>query len=158
MRPLLLLLLAAALSAAAFDRPSAEVKMPATMKKLTPVLVVDSVEPAARFWTERLGFATTVEVPHEGRTGFVILVKDGVEVMYQSRASVAADLPPLAEGAHRTVLYIEVDDLDAVERAVQGVEVVQPRRTTFYGATEIAVREPGGNVVVFAQQGEGGGE
>jgi len=71
--------------------------------------------------------------------------------MYQSRASVAADLPSLAEGAHRTVLYIEVGDLNAVEAAVAGAEVVQPRRTTFYGMMEIGVREPGGNVVIFAQ-------
>jgi uncharacterized glyoxalase superfamily protein PhnB len=121
------------------------------MKKLTPVLVVDQVEPCAAFWTGPLGFARTAEVPHDGELGFVILQKDGVEIMYQSRASVAADLPPLAEGPYRTILFIEVDDLDAVEAAVAGAEVVQPRRTTFYGMTEIGVREPGGNVVVFAQ-------
>jgi uncharacterized glyoxalase superfamily protein PhnB len=121
------------------------------MKKLTPVLVVDQVEPCAAFWTGGLGFARTAEVPHDGETGFVMLQRDAVEIMYQSRASVAADLPALAEGAHRTVLYIEVSDLDAVEAAVAGAEVVQPRRTTFYGMMEIGVREPGGNVVIFAQ-------
>ncbi|HEV7589385.1 MAG TPA: VOC family protein [Longimicrobium sp.] len=121
------------------------------MKKLTPVLVVDQVEPCAAFWTGPLGFERTAEVPHDGELGFVILQQGAVEIMYQSRASVAADLPELAEGAHRTVLYIEVGDLDAVEAAVAGAEVVQPRRTTFYGMMEIGVREPGGNVVIFAQ-------
>ena len=121
------------------------------MKKLTPVLVVDQVEPCAAFWTGALGFVRTAEVPHDGETGFVMLQKDAVEIMYQSRASVAADLPSLAEGAHRTVLYIEVGDLNAVEAAVAGAEVVQPRRISFYGMMEIGVREPGGNVVIFAQ-------
>ena len=121
------------------------------MKKLTPVLVVDQVEPCAAFWTGALGFERTAEVPHDGELGFVMLQRDAVEIMYQSRASVAADLPSLAEGAHRTVLYIEVGDLNAVEAAVAGAEVVQPRRTTFYGMMEIGVREPGGNVVIFAQ-------
>lgn len=121
------------------------------MKKLTPVLVVDRVEPCAEFWTGRLGFKRTAEVPHDGALGFVILQGGEVELMYQSRASVAADLPPLAEGEYRTILFLEVDDLDAVERAVAGVEVVQPRRTTFYGMMEIGIREPGGNVVIFAQ-------
>jgi uncharacterized glyoxalase superfamily protein PhnB len=121
------------------------------MKKLTPVLVVDQVEPCAAFWTGALGFERTAEVPHGGELGFVMLQREAVEIMYQSRASVAADLPSLAEGAHRTVLYIEVGDLDAVEAAVAGAEVVQPRRTTFYGMMEIGVREPGGNVVIFAQ-------
>jgi uncharacterized glyoxalase superfamily protein PhnB len=90
-------------------------------------------------------------VPHGGETGFVILQKGGVELMYQSRASVHDDLPALADGPHRSVLFIETDDLDAVERAVDAQAIVVPRRTTFYGMTEIAVRDPGGNLIVFAQ-------
>ena len=153
MKPLVLpLLLVLAGAAAAYRTVEAAPKAPAVaMRKLTPVLVVDRVEPAAAFWRERLGFEQQFEVPHEGAVGFVSLTNGGVEIMYQSRASVAADLPSLAAGEHRTVLFIEVDDLDAVERAMQGVEIVHPRRTTFYGMHEITVREPGGNVVVFAQ-------
>jgi hypothetical protein len=30
--------------------------------------------------------------------------------------------------------------------------VANPRRTTFYGMEEIAVHEPGGNVVIFAMK------
>ena len=149
------LLLAAAFAAAAYHPAHARPERPAmTAKKLTPVLVVDRVEPAIAFWRDRLGFEQEFEVPHGDAIGFVSLHQGGVEIMYQSRASVADDLPSLAEGTHRTVLFIEVDDLDAVERAMQGVEVVSPRRTTFYGMHEIAVREPGGNVVVFAQPTE----
>ena len=33
------------------------------LKKLTPVLVVDRVEPCVSFWTERFGFAATNQVP-----------------------------------------------------------------------------------------------
>ena len=153
-------LLAAALllltiPAAAAPRPLPQPKTEAptmTMKKLTPVLIVDEVEPCAAFWTERLGFARTAEVPHGDRLGFVILQKDGVEIMYQSRASMAEDLTSLAdEPPHRSALFIEVADLDAVERAVQGAEVVSPRRTTFYGMMEVVVRDPAGNVINFAQ-------
>jgi catechol 2,3-dioxygenase-like lactoylglutathione lyase family enzyme len=138
------------LAAAAAFRPHTSAPE-AKMKKVTPILIVDHVDSCAAFWTGALGFKRTTEVPHEGETGFVILQKDGVELMYQSRASVAADLPALAEGAHRSVLYIETDDLAAVERAVPPASIVVPRRTTFYGMAEIAVREPGGNLVVFAQ-------
>ena len=121
------------------------------MKRLTPVLIVDRVEPCDEFWRSRLGFQRTAEVPHGDALGFVILEKDGVELMYQSRASVADDLPGLAAEEHRTVLFMEIDDLDAVERAVEGVEIVNPRRRTFYGMDELVVREPGGSVVTFAQ-------
>jgi len=120
--------------------------------KLSPVLVVDAIEPCLPFWTERLGFSKTVEVPEGNRLGFVILAKDGVEVMYQSRESVRKDIPALADcPPGGTNLYIDVPDVAAVERAVKGLEVVVPRRKTFYGADEIGVREPGGNAVIFGQ-------
>ena len=120
--------------------------------KLSPVLVVDAIEPCLPFWTDRLGFAKTVEVPEGNVLGFVILAKDGIEVMYQSRDSVRKDIPPLADvPAGGTNLYLEVTDVAAVERAVKGLDVVVPRRKTFYGADEIGVREPGGNAVIFSQ-------
>ena len=122
------------------------------IKRLSPVLFVDAVEPCLPFW-EALGFTRTVEVPDPlGKLGFVILALDGIEVMYQSRASLKSDLPPLVEGAWRSALYLEVIDLDAVTRRVKGAPVVQSRRTTAYGAEELWVREPGGNVIAFAQQ------
>ena len=62
------------------------------MKKLTPILFVDAIEPCLPFWTERLGFTKATEVPHDGRLGFVILVKDGLELMYQTWDSAAADV------------------------------------------------------------------
>lgn len=124
------------------------------MRKLTPVLYVEEIEPVLGFWTDRLGFERTVEVPEGDRLGFVILARGGVEVMYQTRASVEADVPALADTPMRgSLLFIEVEDLDEVARALDGVEHVIPRRTTFYGAEEIIVREPAGNVVTFARFG-----
>jgi uncharacterized glyoxalase superfamily protein PhnB len=131
----------------------AEVSVPVIkLNKLSPVLVVDAIEPCLAFWVDRLGFTKIAEVPEGDRLGFVILQKDGIEVMYQSRESVRKDIPALADvPAGDTNLYIEVADVAAVERAVKGVEVVVPRRKTFYGADEIGVREPGGNAVIFGQ-------
>ena len=125
-----------------------------TMKKLTPVLVVDEIEPCLPFWIDRLGFEKRYEVPEGSRLGFVSVFKDGVEVMYQSRQSVEKDVPALLppSGAAPTIgLFVEVSDVGAIERALEGVEIVVPRRRTFYGMDEIGVREPGGNAVIFAQ-------
>ena len=120
--------------------------------KLTPVLMVEAIEPVLDFWIKRLGFTRTTEVPHDGQLGFVILEKDGIEIMYQTKASVAADIAPLAVSPMQgTFLFIEVDDLGAIEKALKGVTPVVPRRTTFYGADELIVREPAGNAVTFAQ-------
>jgi hypothetical protein len=123
------------------------------MKKLSPVLVVDEIEPCLPFWVDRLGFEKTAEVPEGSKLGFVILRKDDVEVMYQSRESVEKDVPGLVpeRGGHSIGLFIEVSDVGAVERALEGLELILPRRRTFYGMEEVGVREPGGNAVIFAQ-------
>jgi len=123
-----------------------------TFKKLTPVIMVEAIESCLPFW-ERLGFSRTAEVPEGDRLGFVILAKDGVEVMYQTHESVEKDaggLVPRARG-HGAGFFVEVSDIESVVRALDGIEVVVPRRQTFYGMDEIGVREPGGHVVMFAQ-------
>jgi len=123
---------------------------------LTPVLVVERVEPCLDFWVERFGFTRQNEVPgDDGSLIFASVEKGGVEVMYQTRASVVAESPGTAGelAGHSIVLFITVDDFDAVEQALAGVPVVKPRHKTFYGSTEIYVREPGGNTVGFAQMG-----
>ena len=120
-------------------------------RKLAPVLIVDAVEPCLGFWTDRLGFTKALEVPEGEKLGFVILVGDGIEVMYQSRASVRNDIPVLADTPPGSMLYVEVADVAAIERKMKGLVPVVPRRKTFYGADEIGFREPGGNVVLFAR-------
>lgn len=124
------------------------------LSRLTPVLVVEEVEPCIRFWIERFGLSPESEVPgDDGKLAFAIVKRGDVEIMYQTRASVIAERPAAANEliGHSTALFITTEDLDAVERAIEGVPVVQPRHKTFYGSEEIYVREPGGNTVGFAQ-------
>jgi hypothetical protein len=126
------------------------------VKKLTPVLYVEAIEPCLDLWVKRLGFEQTIEVPEGDKLGFVILAKDGIEVMYQSRASVAKDVPAFAgRSLGQTNLYLEVESLAPVERAVKGMNLALPKRKTFYGATEIGVQDPAGNVVIFAEMPAG---
>lgn len=150
--PAAVLTVATALAAAA---PSPLAAQDAMLRKLTPILYVEAIEPVLPFWTERLGFEITGQVPEGDRLGFVMMQRDGVEVMLQTRSSVEADAPALADtpmgGA---MLFIEVRDLDSIVDALEGAEILVPRRTTFYGADEIFVREPGGNIVGFAEFAE----
>jgi hypothetical protein len=128
------------------------------MKKLTPVFVVDRIEPCLEFWVDRLGFEKTVEIPEGPALGFVSMSRGNVEVMYQSRSSVEKDHPGLPEAIRPpgspNALYIEVSDIDDVQKRLTGLDLAVPKRTTFYGATEIGVREPAGNLIIFAQMGQ----
>jgi uncharacterized glyoxalase superfamily protein PhnB len=123
------------------------------IKKLTPVLFVKEIEPVLPFWVEGLGFTKTAEVPEGNKLGFVILEKDGVEVMYQTYASVDKDMPAIGADVRKgpTFLYLQVDDLESVKAAVKRAEVYMPERKTFYGSTEIGVKDPAGHFITFAQ-------
>lgn len=128
----------------------------------TPVLFVDAVAPSEAFFA-KLGFERTVSVPEDGNgpLDFVILMQggrndSGLGVMLQTRAAARGDMtdadPALFEGSG-SFLFLSVADVSAATRALAGHEIFLPRRQTFYGATEIGFREPGGHHVVLAQFG-----
>jgi len=131
------------------------------LRKSTPVLAVERIEPALQFW-KKVGLLPTTEVPDtevtDGRLAFAILSADGVEIMYQTIANVAVDLLKAATDKHaipltaqQTILFVEVDELSAVETQLRDEPVVMPRRTTFYGSTEIGYGDRAGNVIIFAE-------
>jgi hypothetical protein len=139
------------------------------MKKLTPILTVDAIEPLLPFWTEGVGFAVTVSVPHppdaeDGPLGFVILAHGEVELMLQTSASMELDFgaggpegyPDLVarlEGS-LPLLFVEVEAIDAVLDRLSHPEVVIPRRTTFYGMDEIFLMAPGNALLGLAAKVE----
>lgn len=124
-----------------------------TIKKITPVLFAEEIEPCVKFWVDQLGFQKTVEVPDGSKLAFAMLQRGSVELMYQSYASAEKDVPAMSKWIRKgpTFLYVEVDNLDETIAAVKGAEVVMPVRTTFYGAKEIGVKDPAGHFVTFAQ-------
>ena len=127
------------------------------VKRLTPNIFVDSIEPCIPFWTDILDFEVGDSVPGEDGMVFVILKRDPVELMYQTIGSLEEDLPSLVPTVKDQVftLYVEITDLDEIAHRLEaaGTEIVQPRRTTFYGADEIFVRAPCGSIVGLAEFG-----
>ncbi|MFC4346874.1 VOC family protein [Kordiimonas lipolytica] len=116
---------------------------------ITPVLPVDRIEPSITFF-EKIGFKVTTEVPEEDHLGFAIISDGKIDLMYQTRTSIAADTD--IEGGSPVLLFVTVPDIDAVAKALgDSFEIVMSRRETFYGATEIGYREPGGHIVTFAE-------
>ena len=120
------------------------------MKQLTPVLVVDRIEDCLPFWIDHFGFEQTMAVPDGEHLAFVGLRHGAVEVMLQTLESVRKDIPAIAAEPFRAALFIKVDDLGPIADAAAGLDQPIPRRQTFYGADEICVRDPAGNIITFA--------
>src|ERR1700681_3706759 len=89
----------------------------ATMKiaSATPVLFADRVEPTRDFFA-RVGFKVAFDVPEGDRVGFAMVTRDGVNVMIETRgnANEPAALQALSRESRRAVVFVEVDDLEAV--------------------------------------------
>jgi len=122
--------------------------------KITPVLIVDEIEKSLPFWVDRIGFNKTAEVPDDGKLGFVMMEREGAELMIQTVASVLKDEPKFAPkgGANKASLFIEVQDFDDVLKRLKGYPIEMEDRTTFYGMREIGVRDPDGHIVIFAKR------
>ena len=140
----------------------------------TAVLIVDRVEATRDFFT-RAGFEVLAEVPDGDTLGFVILMKDGVQGMAETRTTrmrarythpteerkvmaetrtnsrEPASLQKIMRESRRAAVFFEVDDVDAVIKALAGARVLVERHTTFYGSDELTFEEPGGNLVTFAK-------
>src|SRR6202049_845857 len=130
-----------------------------TVRKITPILFAEEIEPCLKFWMERLGFEKTIDVPDGNKLAFAILQKGKVELMYQSYASADKDVSAVSPEVRKgpSFLYVEVENLDEVIPAMKDAEVVIPVRTTFYGAKEIGIRDPSGHIITFAQLGVSAG-
>lgn len=121
-------------------------------RKTTPILLAEDVKACVEFWTA-FGLQASVTVPEGDGIGFAIIAGDGVEMMYQSFSSARAQRPEAVERVDRSIVFLEVASLDAVVAALPRTEIVVPDHVTDYGAREIYVRDPAGNLIGFSQFG-----
>lgn len=123
------------------------------LTKLTTLLVVDRIEACLPDW-EALGFAVSVRVPESGTAGFVILKgPNDSELMLQTRASLAEDLPVVARKKPSFVLYGDVDKLARARKALGKARVLVEERSTFYGATESWLELESGVILGLSEHG-----
>lgn len=124
------------------------------LKKLTPNLMVEDVAQTLSFYRETLGFAVLTTLPEQEPFDFAIVQRDGVELMFQSRASLSENVPALTDspiGASQT-FYIEVEGVrDLYEALREKVEIVVDFHTTFYGTQEFYFRDPNGYILSFSE-------
>jgi lactoylglutathione lyase len=124
-------------------------------KKLTPNLVVSSVERSLAFYVDTLGFERGMTVPDASPFVFASVTSGPVEIFFNDAAAAVKEYPAFSGrpiGATGT-LYIEVDGVDALhDRLKSAVKVAMPLATQFYGMREFAIEDPDGYVITFAER------
>ena len=126
--------------------------------KLTPNLLVASVDRSLAFYQDTLGFERGLTVPDESPFVFASVVGGPVEIFFNDAAGAVKEYPGFAGrslGCTGT-MFIGVEGVDALhERLKSTVKVVMPIETKFYGMREFAIADPDGYVITFAERTQG---
>jgi catechol 2,3-dioxygenase-like lactoylglutathione lyase family enzyme len=129
--------------------------MPHELKKLTPNLVVSSVERSIAFYRDVLGFSVAFTVPEASPLVFAAVQAGPVEIFLNALEPAIAEYPafkgkPL--GGTLT-LFIEVTGIQAVHNSLKDrVKIVMPLEKKWYGLTEFAFEDPDGYLITFAER------
>jgi uncharacterized glyoxalase superfamily protein PhnB len=138
--------------------------------KLTPNLLVASVDRSLAFYIDVLGFTRGMTVPEASPFVFASVAAGAVEIFFNDAAAAAREYPAFAGrpiGATGT-MFIEFegsgktgaagtagapDGIDRLhDRLAPQVKIVMPLVTQFYGMREFAIADPDGYVITFAQR------
>ena len=126
--------------------------------KLTPNLLVASVERSLAFYVDVLGFSRGMTVPDESPFAFGSVTGGAVEIFFNEASGATKEYPGFAGkpiGCTGT-MFIEVEGVDALhERLRSRVKIVMPIETKFYGMREFAIEDPDGYVITFAERTQG---
>ena len=129
--------------------------MPYELKRLTPNLIVSSVERSLVFYCDVLGFQRTATVPDRSPYVFAAVHSGGVEIFLNAPGPAEEEYPALrgrALGGTLT-LFIEVSEIERVYAELKSqVKVVMPLQKKWYGSTEFAFEDPDGYVITCAQR------
>src|SRR5688572_5391714 len=98
------------------------------LKKLTPNLMVEDVKSTVQWYADKLGFQKLAVVPEDGDIlDWAMVQRDGVALMFQSRASLGGEIKVLADlpiGASQS-FYLEVEGInDLYQRLKEHVEII----------------------------------
>jgi uncharacterized glyoxalase superfamily protein PhnB len=126
--------------------------------KLTPNLLVASVERSLSFYIDVLGFERGMTVPEQSPFVFAAVTSGAVEIFFNDAATAVKEYTAFAGkpiGATAT-LFIELEgsgSIDAFHDRIRSkVTVTMPLVTQFYGMREFAIVDPDGYVMTFAQR------
>ena len=118
----------------------------AVVKRISPMLAVESVEASIAFYREVLGFEVTLHMPN-----YAVVERDGQTIHFQ----VAASAEVLACVRGHTEIYIEVSNIDALWEHVNTFRDRYRVRDLFareYGMTEFHIEDGNGCLVFVGER------
>ena len=124
-------------------------------KKLTPNLLVSSVDASLAFYTNVLGFDRGMTVPDQSPLVFAQVTSGPIEIFFNDAKGAVQEYPVLDGkpiGASGT-MFIEVEQIEALYEALRPkVTITMPLVTQFYGMKEFAIADPDGYLITFAER------
>jgi catechol 2,3-dioxygenase-like lactoylglutathione lyase family enzyme len=124
-----------------------------TLLTAEPQLFVRDLGVAAEFFTRKLGFSLAFSY---GEPPFYAqVIRDGARLNLRRVDTEVVD-PARREAEQLLAASIALDDARPLflEYQAAGVEIVQPLRSEPWGARTFIVRDPDGNLLLFAGNGE----
>lgn len=124
----------------------------------SPIVVVPSIEDVLGFYCDVLGFDEVDRLERDHKLSYIVLQRDGVEIMLQSTTSLRNESPDMAarlKGQPVVLTYIDVDDVEALYAELSrdaNAEVAVPLRQMPHGL-EFYLRDPMGHLVGFTTPG-----
>lgn len=124
-----------------------------TRMGVMPIITVDSVDAAHRFYTEKLGFQHLMGVVgKDGGLDFVTVVRSGVRIMFGRPQETTAGTAP-SKDRRPVEIYVQVEDVEAYHDQVKkaGITITTPLITQWWGDRTFTIRDPYGYQLWFYQ-------
>jgi len=126
------------------------------LNSLTPNLMVNDVEETVEYYTDMLGFTLLMTVPETGKLDWAMVKRNDVVLMFQTKKSLASDLPRMAgeKPGGGLTFYIKVDRITEIHEELfnNEVEIISELESTFYNTIEFSVVDVNGYVLTFSEE------
>jgi uncharacterized glyoxalase superfamily protein PhnB len=122
------------------------------MESLSPNIFVHDMDATLAFY-RKLGFDVLMSMPEQAPHDWIMMGNGEVTFMFQTFSSLKDELPDISRHNGGSLLfYIKTPKIRALHDRIAGeVKVLKGLEKTFYGATEFAILDNNGYVLVFAE-------
>lgn len=126
------------------------------LKSLTPNLMVNDVEETIEYYTDILGFTLLKTVPEKGELDWAMVKRSDIVLMFQSKKSLANELPRLKgeKPGGGLTLYVKVDNITELHEELYNneVEIISDLESTFYDTIEFTIVDVNGYILTFSEE------